>query len=185
MGTVPASSSNKINFCRRPVWLRRRPDPPPRSQSESVAPSLSLEVSLDPQIADEVWFDHVYVAVRRTLTRLAGRARFNETERVRVSADPGDPADLGNDSLPDAVAGHARNDALQSDTLAASTAVCYREGSKHDHRYIHAAPTRPRRPRRLSHTYASRVAVGNRPPPPGRSASPDEARQTFAPSAAT
>jgi hypothetical protein len=34
---------------------------------------------------------------------------------VRVSADPGDPADLGNDSLPDAVAEHARNDALRSD----------------------------------------------------------------------
>jgi hypothetical protein len=34
---------------------------------------------------------------------------------VCVSADPGDPADLGNDSLPDAVVEHARNDALGSD----------------------------------------------------------------------
>jgi len=34
---------------------------------------------------------------------------------VRVSADPGNPADLGNDSLPDAVGEHARNDALRSD----------------------------------------------------------------------
>ena len=158
---------------------------PCNSAPELTADPVVDDQLTDPQIADEVWFDHVYAAVRRTLTRLAGGARFNETERVRVSADPGDPADLGNESLPDAVAGHARNDALQSDTLAASTAVCYREGSKHDHRYIHAAPTRPRRPRRLSHTYASRVAVGNRPPPPGHSASPDEARRTFAPSAAT
>ena len=31
------------------------------------------------------------------------------------TADPGDPADLGNDSLPDAVAKHLRNDALRSD----------------------------------------------------------------------
>jgi hypothetical protein len=41
------------------------------------------------------------------------------------TADPGDPADLGNDSLPDAVVEH---DALRSDILTASTAVCYREG---------------------------------------------------------
>jgi hypothetical protein len=34
---------------------------------------------------------------------------------VRVSADPADPADLGNDSLPDAVVKHLRNDALRSD----------------------------------------------------------------------
>lgn len=42
---------------------------------------------------------------------------FSESMKshVRVSADPGDPADLGNDSLPDAVAEHARNDALRSD----------------------------------------------------------------------
>jgi hypothetical protein len=36
---------------------------------------------------------------------------------VRVSADLGDPADLGNDSLPDAVVEHVRNDALRSDTF--------------------------------------------------------------------
>jgi hypothetical protein len=34
---------------------------------------------------------------------------------VRVSADPGNLADLGNDSLLDAVVGHLRNDALRSD----------------------------------------------------------------------
>ena len=34
---------------------------------------------------------------------------------VRVQVDPGDPAHQGNDSLPNAVAEHARNDALRSD----------------------------------------------------------------------
>ena len=47
---------------------------------------------------------------------------------VRVSAHPGDLADLGNDCLPDAVVEQVRNDALRSDILTASTAVCYREG---------------------------------------------------------
>ena len=50
---------------------------------------------------------------------------------VRVSADPGDPADLGNDFLPDAVVKHLRNDALRSDILTVSTAVCYREGPQY------------------------------------------------------
>ena len=105
---------------------------------------------------------------------------------VRVSADPGDPADLGNDSLPDAVVEGARNDALRCDIFDGfDPPFATEKVPKHDHRYIHPAPARPRRARRLGHTYASRVAVRNRPPPPGRSASPDEARQrTFAPSAA-
>jgi hypothetical protein len=111
---------------------------------------------------------------------------FSESMKshVRVSADPGDPADLGNDSLPDAVAEHARNDALRSDIFDGfDRRLLPRRSPKHD-RYIHAAPARPPRARRLDHTYAWRVAVRNRPPPPGRSASPDEARQrTFAPSA--
>ena len=48
--------------------------------------------------------------------RWPGRARLDVTERgVCVSADPVDPADLGNDSLPDAVVEHLRNDALRSD----------------------------------------------------------------------
>ena len=52
-------------------------------------------------------------------------------------------------------------------SLTVLIAVCYRKGSpKHAHRYIHAAPTRPPRARRLGHTYPSRLTVRNRPPPP-------------------
>ena len=40
----------------------------------------------------------------------------------------GDQADLGNESLLDAVVQRVRNDALRSDIFTASTAVCYREG---------------------------------------------------------
>jgi hypothetical protein len=47
---------------------------------------------------------------------------------VRVSADPGNPADLGNDSLPDAVLNTYATTRSDLTSLAASTAVCYREG---------------------------------------------------------
>jgi hypothetical protein len=105
---------------------------------------------------------------------------------VRVSADPGIPADLGNDSLPDAVVNTYATTRSDLTSLTASTAVLLPKRSpRHDHRYIHAAPTRPRRTRRLGHTYTSRLAARNRPSPPSRSASPNERRRrTFAPSAA-
>jgi hypothetical protein len=47
---------------------------------------------------------------------------------VRVQVDPGDPAHQGNDSLPHAVAEHARNDALRSDIFDGFDRRCYREG---------------------------------------------------------
>jgi hypothetical protein len=47
---------------------------------------------------------------------------------VRVSADSGNPADLGNDSLPDAVSNAYATTRSDLTSLAASTAVCYREG---------------------------------------------------------
>ena len=123
--------------------------------------------------------------------RRPGRARLDGPSVVRVSAVPGYPADLGNDCLPDAVVEHVRNDALRCDIFDGfDRRLLSRRSPRHDHRYIHAAPARPRRARRLDHTYASRVAVRNRPPP-GRSASrtkrgaghllrlllPDESRQ--------
>jgi hypothetical protein len=104
---------------------------------------------------------------------------------VRVSADPGDSADLGNDSLPDAVGKHLRNDALRSEFVDGfDRRLLPRRSLKHNHRYIHAAPARPRRTQRLGHTHTSRLAARNRPPPPGRSASPDPvgAVQGFRPS---
>jgi hypothetical protein len=48
---------------------------------------------------------------------------------VSVSADPGDPADLGGvDSLPDAVVNAYATTRSDLTSLTASTAVCYREG---------------------------------------------------------
>jgi hypothetical protein len=48
---------------------------------------------------------------------------------VRVSADPGDSADLGNDSLPDAVVNTYATTRSDLTSLTASTAACNREGS--------------------------------------------------------
>jgi hypothetical protein len=105
---------------------------------------------------------------------------------VRVSADPADPADLGNDSRRTPLSNTYATTRSDLTCLTASTAVLLPKRSpRHDHRYIHAAPTRPRRTRRLGHTYTSRLAARNRPSPPSRSASPNERRRrTFAPSAA-
>jgi len=61
---------------------------------------------------------------------------FSETMKshVRVSADPGDPADLGNDSLPDAVVEHLRNDALRSDIFDGfDRRLLPRRSPEHDH----------------------------------------------------
>jgi len=116
-----------------------------------------------------------------------GRVRLDETRVWCVfQLILGITPTLGNDSLLDAVGERVRNDALRSDIFDGfDRRLLPRRSPKHEHRYIHAAPARPRRARRLGHTYASRVAVRNRPATPCRSASPDEARRrTFAPSAA-
>jgi len=54
--------------------------------------------------------------------------RGHEPESCVFQLILGDQADLGNESLMDAVVQRVRNDALRSDIFTASTAVCYREG---------------------------------------------------------
>jgi hypothetical protein len=86
------------------------------------------------------------------------RSHFWWAQRVPQSDRP---PDVGNDSLPDAVVEHLRNDALRSDNFDGfDRRLLPRRSPEHDHRYVHPAPARPRRARCLPNLVGDSRAFG-------------------------